>query len=58
MTFYFTYTLNSFLLNLICLPFIAIGAWSGIWLVKRIPEKQYRWLVIGMTGVASIFMLV
>jgi uncharacterized membrane protein YfcA len=49
---------NSFLLNLICLPFIAIGAWSGIWLVKRIPEKHYRWLVIAMTGVASIFMLV
>jgi uncharacterized membrane protein YfcA len=49
---------NSFLLNLICLPFIALGAWSGIWLVKRIPEKYYRWLVIGMTGVASILMLV
>jgi uncharacterized membrane protein YfcA len=50
--------MNSFLLNLICLPFIAIGACSGIWLVKRIPEKHYRWLVIVMTGVASIFMLV
>lgn len=49
--------MNSFLLNLICLPFIAIGAWSGIWLVKRIPEKHYRWLVIGMTGAASILML-
>lgn len=48
---------SSFLLNLICLPFIAIGAWSGIWLVKRIPEKNYRWLVIGMTGAAAILML-
>jgi uncharacterized membrane protein YfcA len=49
---------NSFLLNLICLPFIALGAWCGIWLVKRIPEKYYRWLVIGMTGTASILMLI
>jgi uncharacterized membrane protein YfcA len=50
--------MNSFLLNLICLPFIAIGAWCGVRLVKRIPEKHYRWLVIGMTAAASILMLV
>ncbi|WP_299084554.1 sulfite exporter TauE/SafE family protein [uncultured Paraglaciecola sp.] len=49
---------NTFLLNLICLPAIALGAWSGIKIVKRIPEKYYRWLVITMTGVASIFMLI
>lgn len=49
--------MNSFLLNLICLPFIAAGAWSGIWLVKRIKDQHYRWLVIGMTGIASILML-
>ncbi|MGS2719683.1 sulfite exporter TauE/SafE family protein [Paraglaciecola aestuariivivens] len=49
--------LNSFLLNLICLPFIALGAWSGIVIVKKIPEQQYRWLVIGMTAVAAILML-
>ena len=48
---------DSFRLNLICLPFIALGAWCGIWLVKRIPEKYYRWLVIVMTGTASIIML-
>jgi uncharacterized membrane protein YfcA len=49
--------LNSFLLNLISLPFIAIGAWAGIVIVKRIEEKYYRWLVIGMTGLASVLML-
>jgi len=49
--------LNSFLLNLICLPFIALGAWVGIVIVKRIEEKYYRWLVIGMTGLASVLML-
>ena len=49
--------MNSFMLNVICLPAIALGAWCGIGFVKRIPEKHYRWLVISMTGVASIFML-
>jgi uncharacterized membrane protein YfcA len=48
---------NSFLLNLICLPFIALGAWCGIWLVKRIPERHYRWLVICMTAIVSVTML-
>jgi uncharacterized membrane protein YfcA len=49
--------LNSFLLNLISLPFIALGAWAGIVIVKRIEEKYYRRLVIAMTGLASILML-
>lgn len=53
-----TITLDSFYLNLVSLPLIALGAYAGIKLVKRIPEKQYRWLVIGMTGVAACFMLV
>ena len=49
---------NSFYLNLLCLPAIAVGAWAGIWVVKRIPEQYYRWLVISMTAVAAGFMLI
>ncbi|MGJ8679832.1 sulfite exporter TauE/SafE family protein [Paraglaciecola sp.] len=48
--------MNSFSLNLVSLPFIAIGALCGIFIVKRIPDKQYRWFVIGMTAVAAILM--
>lgn len=50
-------TVNSFLLNLTCLPFIALGAWCGVWVVKRIAEQAYRWLVIAMTAFAAVFML-
>ena len=50
-------SLNSFYLNLLCLPAIALGAWAGIWVVKRIPEKHYRWLVISMTALAAGIML-
>ena len=49
---------NSFYLNLLCLPAIALGAWAGVWIVKRIAEKYYRWLVISMTAVAAGFMLI
>ncbi|MDU0354450.1 sulfite exporter TauE/SafE family protein [Paraglaciecola aquimarina] len=47
---------NSLLLNLISLPFIAIGAVCGVYIVKRIPDRQYRWFVIGMTAIAAILM--
>jgi uncharacterized membrane protein YfcA len=47
---------DSFMLNLISLPFIAIGAVMGFYIVKRIPDKQYRWFVIGMTSIAAVFM--
>ena len=48
---------NSFLLNLLGLPFIALGAYCGIVIIKRIPEKPFRWLVLAMTAIAAVFML-
>lgn len=53
-----TISMDSFLLNLTSLPFIGLGAWVGIILVKRIPEKQYRWFVIFMTAVAACVLIV
>ncbi|MBC3764854.1 sulfite exporter TauE/SafE family protein [Neptunicella marina] len=53
-----TISINSFLLNLICLPVIALGAWAGIEVVKRIPEKQYRWMILAMTAIAAVFMVI
>jgi uncharacterized protein len=50
-------SIDSFLLNLLCLPAIAFGAWVGILVVKRIAERYYRWLVISMTAVAAVIML-
>lgn len=53
-----TITLNTFLLDLTTLPFIALGAWLGILIVKSLPENAYRWFIIGMTLIAAIVMLV
>lgn len=51
-----TITLNSFLLDLVMLPAIAVGAGLGILIVRQIPENVYRWFVITMTLVAAVFM--
>jgi uncharacterized membrane protein YfcA len=53
-----TITLNTFLLDLITLPFIILGAYLGIIVVKALSEKTYRWFIIIMTIVAAIFMLI
>jgi uncharacterized protein len=52
-----TITMNTFLLNLITIPFILLGAFLGIIVVKKLSEKMYRWFIIVMTIVAAIFML-
>lgn len=53
-----TISLNSFLLDLTVLPFIAIGAFLGIKIIKQIPEKGFRWFIIIMTAVAAVFMII
>lgn len=49
-----TVTLHSFSLNLTMLPVILLGGFLGIRLARIIPEKPFRWLVIGMTAMASL----
>ncbi len=52
-----TITLDTLYLSLATLPAIILGAYLGIGLVKIIPEKVYRWFIIGMTLLAAIMML-
>lgn len=52
-----TITLNSFLLDLLLLPLVALGAYVGIRIVRKIPEHLYRYFIITMTIVAAIFMV-
>ncbi|MEQ9232178.1 MAG: sulfite exporter TauE/SafE family protein, partial [Cyclobacteriaceae bacterium] len=52
-----TITLNTVYLDLLLLPIIALGAFIGLQIVKRIPEKGYRYFIIVMTAIASVFMI-
>jgi uncharacterized membrane protein YfcA len=51
-----TITWHSFLLDILVIPAIAAGAFLGIWLVRLLPEKFYRILVIATT-LLSAFLL-
>ena len=52
-----TITWNTFLLDLVTIPFIAAGAFLGIVIVKKIKDRAYRWFIIAMTIVAAVFMV-
>jgi len=48
---------NSLLIDLVTLPFIAIGAVIGFKMVKIIPEKTYRGFVIVITAISAFLLL-
>lgn len=51
-----TITAETVLLDVFMIPAIAAGAFLGIWLVRLIPERFYRLLIIGTT-LLSAFLL-
>ena len=51
-----TITLNSFLLDVLMIPAIAAGAFLGIWLVRLLPEKVYRIIVIATTLLSALLL--
>ncbi|HMJ69217.1 MAG TPA: sulfite exporter TauE/SafE family protein [Cyclobacteriaceae bacterium] len=52
-----TITWNTFFLDLTTLPVIALGAWLGVIIVKKLSEGAYRWFIIVMTLAAAVFMI-
>lgn len=54
--FWKTISINTFLLDLTTIPALALGAYLGIVIVKKIPDHLYRWFIILTTLIAAIFM--
>jgi hypothetical protein len=43
---------------MLAIPMIGLGAYLGIIIVKRIPDRWYRWFIIASTLVAALFMII
>jgi hypothetical protein len=52
-----TITWSSLLIDVVSIPGIAAGAFIGFRIVKWIPEKAFRYLVIAMTLFAAVRLL-
>jgi uncharacterized membrane protein YfcA len=50
--------LDSLAIDLLVVPTIALGAWIGIYIVKRIPENAYKWVVIAITVLSAFLILI
>lgn len=50
-------TPETFTIDLMVLPAIALGAWVGLKIVGKIPEGVFKVLVLTMTGVSAVFLL-
>ncbi len=53
-----TISWNTFFLDLTTLPFIALGAYLGVFIVKKMKDRAYRYFIIAMTLVAAVFMVI
>lgn len=53
-----TISWESLLINLLLCPFLIVGFFVGIKLVKQIQEDRYRKLILYLTGLASVVILV
>ncbi len=56
--FWHNISVQSFAVDLCVLPAIAVGAWVGVAITGKIPEKVFKILVMAMTGVSAVFLLV
>ena len=53
-----TIDINTLTLNIMMLPAIALGAFLGIWLVKKFSDKLYRTAVIVVTALSAFLLLI
>ena len=52
-----TLTLDIFLLDLVTLPIIILGAYLGVQIVRILSERTYKWFIIITTIVAAVYMI-
>ncbi len=50
-------SMNSLLLNLLIVPFILLGAFLGLKIIHKIPEKGFRYFIFIMTGIGAVRLL-
>ncbi len=53
-----TITLETARYTLYMLPFIVFGAALGVFMIKRVSEKTFKYIVIGMTALAALRLMV
>lgn len=56
--FWHNISVKTVLLTIVMVPAIAIGAFFGMLMIKKIKEKSFRYIIIGVTAIAAIRLLI
>lgn len=56
--FWHNISFKTIFLSIGMLPAIALGAFLGMIMIKKINEKSFRYIIIGMTAIAAIRLLI
>lgn len=56
--FWHNISVKTIILSIGMIPAIAVGALLGMMIIKRLNEKYFRYVIIGMTGIAAVKLLI
>jgi len=56
--FWHNISVKTIILGIAMVPSIAVGALLGMLIIKKLNEKYFRYVIIGMTGIAAVKLLI
>ena len=54
---YGLFSVRSLLFDALMVPFVIAGGFAGLWLLHRVPQKVFEWLVVALTSISLYFLL-
>jgi len=48
---------GSLMLNVCLIPAVLLGLWSGKWLLERVPQQTFQWIVLTLAAISAIWLL-
>jgi len=53
---YGLFSVESLMFDLLMAPVVVAGGFAGLWLIRRVPQRLFEWLVIVLTTVSLVFL--
>jgi uncharacterized membrane protein YfcA len=50
------YSVESLVFDAMMAPLVIAGGFAGLWLIHRVPQKVFEWLVVGLTAISLVFL--
>ena len=51
------FSAQSLVFDALMAPIVIAGGFAGLWLIRRVPQRVFEWLVVVLTSVSLYFLL-